>query len=78
MNSETREHGGLVISIFVLSSALAEAAGGEHSKSGSQNISEKAVENGNQGLTQEEIIQMNLAEFIRKKTGGRADKTRYT
>ncbi|XP_060780022.1 signal recognition particle receptor subunit alpha isoform X2 [Neoarius graeffei] len=37
--------------------------------------SKKAVEKNNQGLSQEEIIQKNLAEFIRKQACGRTEKS---
>ncbi|KAL7878860.1 hypothetical protein AOLI_G00098340 [Acnodon oligacanthus] len=52
----------------------AEAGGGEQAKSSSQSISKKAVENGNQSLSQEEIIQRREV-FIRRQTTGRAEKT---
>ncbi|XP_017578934.1 signal recognition particle receptor subunit alpha isoform X1 [Pygocentrus nattereri] len=52
----------------------AEAGGGEQAKSNSQSISKKAVENGNQSPSQEEIIQRREV-FIRRQTTGRAEKT---
>lgn len=36
---------------------------------------QKAVQNGNQGLTSDEIIQKNREEFIRKRMGAPAEKT---
>ncbi|GAA6083327.1 signal recognition particle receptor subunit alpha isoform X1 [Tachysurus ichikawai] len=53
---------------------FASAGGGEQDKP-SQVISKKAVENKNQGLSQEEVIQKNLAEFIRRQAGGRTEKS---
>ncbi|XP_027017115.1 signal recognition particle receptor subunit alpha isoform X2 [Tachysurus fulvidraco] len=47
------------------------AGGGEQDKPSSK----KAVENQNQGLSQEEVIQKNLAEFIRRQAGGRTEKS---
>ncbi|XP_060733717.1 signal recognition particle receptor subunit alpha isoform X1 [Tachysurus vachellii] len=52
----------------------AGAGGGEQDKP-SQVSSKKAVENKNQGLSQEEVIQKNLAEFIRRQAGGRTEKS---
>ncbi|XP_047678227.1 signal recognition particle receptor subunit alpha isoform X3 [Tachysurus fulvidraco] len=49
----------------------AGAGGGEQDKPSSK----KAVENQNQGLSQEEVIQKNLAEFIRRQAGGRTEKS---
>lgn len=38
----------------------------------------KAVENGNEALTQEEIIEKNRAKFFsRQLGGGKAEKTRF-
>lgn len=39
--------------------------------------SKKTVENRNQGLSQEDIIQKNLADFIRRQAGGRTEKSKY-
>ncbi|KAM9481126.1 signal recognition particle receptor subunit alpha isoform 1-T1 [Clarias gariepinus] len=51
-----------------------KAGGGEQFES-SQVSSKKPVENKNQGLSQEERIQKNVAEFIRRQAGGRTEKT---
>uniref|UniRef100_A0A671L7H8 Signal recognition particle receptor subunit alpha-like n=1 Tax=Sinocyclocheilus anshuiensis TaxID=1608454 RepID=A0A671L7H8_9TELE len=45
-------------------------SGGDQAKAASQTASKKAVENGNEGLTQEEIIERNRAKFISKQLGG--------
>ncbi|KAB5574969.1 hypothetical protein PHYPO_G00215220 [Pangasianodon hypophthalmus] len=50
-------------------------AGGGEQVEPSQASSKKAVDNRNQGLSQEEIIQKNLAEFIRRQAGGRTEKS---
>ncbi|MCJ8733397.1 hypothetical protein PDJAM_G00222850 [Pangasius djambal] len=50
-------------------------AGGGEQVEPSQASSKKAVENRNQGLSQEMIIQKNLAEFIRRQAGGRTEKS---
>ncbi|XP_053479185.1 signal recognition particle receptor subunit alpha isoform X3 [Ictalurus furcatus] len=50
-------------------------AGGGDQVEPSQASSKKAVENRNQGLSQEEVIQKNLAEFIRRQAGGRTEKS---
>ncbi|XP_034161285.1 signal recognition particle receptor subunit alpha isoform X6 [Pangasianodon hypophthalmus] len=52
-----------------------EGAGGGEQVEPSQASSKKAVDNRNQGLSQEEIIQKNLAEFIRRQAGGRTEKS---
>ncbi|XP_060733718.1 signal recognition particle receptor subunit alpha isoform X2 [Tachysurus vachellii] len=52
-----------------------EGAGGGEQDKPSQVSSKKAVENKNQGLSQEEVIQKNLAEFIRRQAGGRTEKS---
>ncbi|XP_053090760.1 signal recognition particle receptor subunit alpha isoform X3 [Pangasianodon hypophthalmus] len=54
---------------------LAAGAGGGEQVEPSQASSKKAVDNRNQGLSQEEIIQKNLAEFIRRQAGGRTEKS---
>ncbi|KTG26705.1 hypothetical protein cypCar_00042258 [Cyprinus carpio] len=52
-------------------------SGGDQAKAASQTASKKAVENGNEGLTQEEIIERNRAKFISKQLGGgKAEKPR--
>ncbi|XP_053533984.1 signal recognition particle receptor subunit alpha isoform X3 [Ictalurus punctatus] len=50
-------------------------AGGGDQVEPSQASSKKAVENRNQGLSQEEVIQKNRAEFIRRQAGGRTEKS---
>ncbi|XP_073706453.1 signal recognition particle receptor subunit alpha-like [Garra rufa] len=45
-------------------------SGGDQAKAASQTAPKKAVENGNEGLTQEEIIERNRAKFISKQLGG--------
>ncbi|XP_052387381.1 signal recognition particle receptor subunit alpha-like [Carassius gibelio] len=45
-------------------------SGGDQAKAAPQTASKKAVENGNEGLTQEEIIERNRAKFISKQLGG--------
>ncbi|XP_062861356.1 signal recognition particle receptor subunit alpha [Trichomycterus rosablanca] len=40
-----------------------------------QSRPEKTMENGSQGMSQEDIIQKKREEFFRKKTGGRTEKT---
>ncbi|XP_058243228.1 signal recognition particle receptor subunit alpha isoform X2 [Hemibagrus wyckioides] len=52
-----------------------EGAGGGEQDEPSQASSKKAIENRCQGLSQEEIIQKNLAEFIRRQAGGRTEKS---
>uniref|UniRef100_A0A667XH93 SRP receptor subunit alpha n=1 Tax=Myripristis murdjan TaxID=586833 RepID=A0A667XH93_9TELE len=42
---------------------------------GKVSTSEKTVENGNQGLTQDEIMQKKREEFFRKRMAGSAEKT---
>lgn len=37
----------------------------------------KTEENRNQGLSKEEVIKVNLAEFIRKRGGARPEKSKY-
>ncbi|KAF7699145.1 signal recognition particle receptor subunit alpha isoform X1 [Silurus meridionalis] len=51
-----------------------EAGGGEQVEI-SQATSKKVLENKSQVLSQEEIIQKNLAEFIRRQAGGRTEKS---
>ncbi|KAF4091500.1 hypothetical protein AMELA_G00037720 [Ameiurus melas] len=53
----------------------AGVGGGDHVEP-SQASSKKAVENRTQGLSQEEVIQKNRAEFIRKQAGGRTEKSK--
>ncbi|TRY88085.1 hypothetical protein DNTS_024145 [Danionella cerebrum] len=56
--------------------AKKEVESGDLTKAASQTTSKKAVENGNEGLTQEEIIKRNLAKFISKQSGaGKTEKT---
>lgn len=45
-------------------------SGGDPAKAASQTLSKKAVENGGEGLTHEEIIERNRAKFISKQLGG--------
>ncbi|XP_051725473.1 signal recognition particle receptor subunit alpha [Ctenopharyngodon idella] len=45
-------------------------SGGDQTKAVSQTASKKAVENGSDGLTAEEIIERNRAKFISKQLGG--------
>ncbi|KAK3548887.1 hypothetical protein QTP70_021244 [Hemibagrus guttatus] len=54
---------------------LHTGAGGGDQDEPSQASSKKADENRDQGLSQEEIIQKNLAEFIRRQAGGRTEKS---
>ncbi|XP_077104490.1 signal recognition particle receptor subunit alpha [Siphateles boraxobius] len=48
----------------------AKKEGGDQTKAASQTVSKKTVENGNDGLTAEEIIERNRAKFISKQLGG--------
>ncbi|XP_051579817.1 signal recognition particle receptor subunit alpha-like isoform X2 [Myxocyprinus asiaticus] len=51
-------------------------SGGDQAKVASQAASNKAVENGNEGLTTEEIIERNRAKFFSKQLGGgKVEKT---
>ncbi|KAM9734161.1 signal recognition particle receptor subunit alpha [Menidia menidia] len=50
----------------------AEPAKGDEGKASS--LKQKTVENGNQGLTPEEVIQKKREEFFRKRTAGPAEK----
>ncbi|XP_064157229.1 signal recognition particle receptor subunit alpha [Anguilla rostrata] len=52
--------------------AAAEAAAGDVAKADGPGVVAKAAENGNQGLTPEEIIQKKREEFFRKRMGGGA------
>lgn len=45
-------------------------SGGDQTKAASQTVSKKTVENGNDGLTAEEIIERNRAKFFSKQMGG--------
>uniref|UniRef100_A0A8C2BZH9 SRP receptor subunit alpha n=2 Tax=Cyprinus carpio TaxID=7962 RepID=A0A8C2BZH9_CYPCA len=47
-----------------------EKSGGDQAKAAAQTASKKAVETGNGGLTQEEIIERNRAKFFSKQLGG--------
>lgn len=62
---------------FLLFHPSSAESGGDQAKAASQTASKKAVENGNEGLTQEEIIERNRAKFISKQLGGgKAEKPR--
>ena len=54
---------------------VVEPVKADHGKTSSS--AQKMVENGNQGLTPDEVLQKNREEFIRKRMMGTAERVRY-
>lgn len=61
---------------FVLPSSPAPAAEPVKVDQGKNSSGQKTVENGNQGLTAEEIMQKKRDEFFRKRMAGNTEKPR--
>ena len=60
--------------MLLLPAPVAEPEKVEPGKNAS--VSQKPMENGNQGLTPEEVIQKKREEFFRKHRGGNVEKPR--